>query len=489
MSARPDQLQDSGLHTLDPTSWDEFRRVGHEAVDAIADYLDGVRQRPVCPDIPDDVRRRFDAPAPSAAVGIDGAYREFVETVLPYPHGNIHPRFWGWVLGTGSAAGVIGEMLSAAMNNNTGFGDNAAIHLERQVIRWLRDAIGYAPEAGGILVGGCTIANIVGLAVARNQGAGVDVRQQGVSAAGPLAVYGSTETHSSNHRALELLGLGRDAFRAVGVDADYRVRVDELRARIEADVAAGIRPVAIIATAGTVNTGAFDDLDAVAEVAREFGIWLHVDGAFGALAGLAPALKHLTSGIERADSVAFDLHKWLHVPYDVGAVLVRDRRVHHDNYRMLGAYLSAFDSRLASGPINFMEHGLQMSRGFRAAKVWMTIKAYGLETLGSLIAQNVDQARYLAERVDAHPRLERLAPAPLNIVCCRYVAPGLSDEELDDLNRRIVERLHDDGVVAPSFTVLGGRFVIRAAITNHRSRYEDFDLLIDEVVRVAGDLT
>ena len=467
--------------TLDPEDWGELRELGQRMVADMLEYLEGVRERPVFQPMPEEVREAFRRPLPQEPTPAGDVYEEFRRSVLPYPHGNIHPRFWGWVMGSGTPLGMLADMLAAGLNCNSGFGDQSVIHVERQVLAWLREALGFGGD-GGVLTSGCTMANLTGLTVARNARSGFDVRAAGVRAGpAPLTVYGSVETHSSIHRALEILGLGRDAFRSVPVDAEHRIDPAALRELVAADRAERRRPIAVVGNAGTVNTGAFDDLGALADLCAEEDLWLHVDGAFGALVGFAPGLRHLLEGVERADSLAFDLHKWLHVPYDAAVLLVRDRGELKGSFEMGGAYLSHLESRLATGPVNFMELGPQMSRGFRALKAWMTIKEHGALKLGAMVQQNVDQAAFLASRIDAEPELERRGPVPLNIVCFRYAPDGWAGD-LDELNRRILVDLHESGLAAPSHTHFDGRFLLRAAITNHRSRREDFTALVDGVL-------
>jgi glutamate/tyrosine decarboxylase-like PLP-dependent enzyme len=267
------------------------------------------------------------------------------------------------------------------------------------------------------------------------------------------------------------------------VGPDYTIDVAALRRAIAEDRAAGHRPICVVGNAGTVNTGATDDLPALAVLCREEGLWLHVDGAFGALAALAPALRPLVRGIELADSVAFDLHKWMYLPYEVGCTLVRDQVAHRATFNVTPAYLAAFERGIAAGGFPFAERGVQLSRGFRALKVWMSLKTHGVDAFARLIEQNVKQAAYLVELIQAHPRLELLAPAPLNVVCFRYVGAHDADESArNERNQEILLQIQESGLAVPSTTVLGGRLAIRVAITNHRSRREDFDLLVRAVV-------
>jgi glutamate/tyrosine decarboxylase-like PLP-dependent enzyme len=454
-------------------------------VDDMMDFLAEVRDRPVWQQIPPSVLGQLQEPCPEGPSPAAEVYRRFREEILPFAHGNISPRFWGLVNGSGSATGMLAEMLAAGMNCNSGFGEQAAVHVEAQVLVWMRGWFGFPAQGSGSLVGGCSVANFLGLAAARNSMTGSDVATRGLQAeAQAIRVYGSSETHSSVVRGLEMLGMGAESFVAIPCNEGFEVDVDCLQERIRADRATGLRPIAVVANAGTVNTGATDDLQALGALCRAEDLWLHVDGAFGAMAALAPGLRDRLAGIEAADSIAFDLHKWLHVPYDCGAVLLRDKAEGPGPFPMRGAYLSPVPSGIATGPVSFMQQGLQMSRGFRALKVWFTLQEHGAAKLGRLVQQNVDQAAYLADRIDAHPALERRAPAPLNIVCFRFVRPGAPEEELDAINRAILVKLHHDGIAVPSHTVLHGRFCLRTAVTNHRSRREDFDVLVDAVARL-----
>jgi aromatic-L-amino-acid decarboxylase len=335
------------------------------------------------------------------------------------------------------------------------------------------------------------VANLIGLAVARNDRAGFDVRAEGLQRPGTprLLFYGSSETHSWARKSSELLGMGDGAFRRIPVNAAYEVDVAALRAAIGADRAAGHRPFCVIGNAGTVNTGATDDLPALAAICREEGLWFHVDGAFGAFAALAPSLRSTVTGLDQADSVAVDLHKWGYLPFEVGLALVRHPEAHRATFATTSSYLDATPRGIVAGGLPFAELGVQLSRGFRALKVWMSLKSHGADAWARLVEQNVAQARHLRDRIAAEPRLELLAPVPLNVVCFRFTAPGLDAAAHDAVNQEILIRVQERGIAVPSSTVLGGRFALRVAITNHRSRREEFDLFVDAVLAAGAELT
>ena len=478
------QLEES----LDPQDWNDLRTLGHRMVDDMFAFLEEVSTRPAWQPVPEQVRERFSKPVPMCPEPIEAVYRDFKDNVLPYPIG-IHSRFWAWVHGTGSAGGMLAEMLSAAMNSSVHAGDHSAVYVEQQVLAWLKEALGFPLAASGLLVTGGSMANFIGLAVARNAKAEWDVKKEGLqSGRAPLMVYCSTETHSSVRKAVEALGLGSDNLRYIEVDDDFRIRTDALQKAVAADRHTGKRPICVIGNAGTVNTGAIDDLSALSTFCRAQDLWFHVDGAFGATAAITPTFRSLLTGMDQADSLAFDLHKWMHMPYDVGCALVRWPEKHRNTFGYEADYLHTQTRGLTGGPIAFSQYGLELSRGFRALKVWFCLKQYGLAKYQALVEQNVAQARYLAELIEDDRRLELLAPVPLNIVCFRFRG-GISDEyRLDALNNEILLRLQESGVAAPSSTRIKKRFAIRVAISNHRSRFEDFEILAREVVRLGEQI-
>lgn len=474
--------------TLDPQDWSSLRTLAHQMVDEMMSYLEDIREGPSWQPLPEDVKASFAEPLPLEPQGAEAAYRDFKKNVLPFPMGNIHPRFWAWVTGSGTPGGMLADMLASGMNSSVHGGDHAAIYVEQQVLAWLKQALGYPAEASGLLVTGGSMANFVGLAVARNAKAGWDVKSKGLANAPSLVVYCSEETHTSVQKAVEALGLGRDGLHCIDTDEDFRMRLDDLRSAVATDRKAGKVPICVVGNAGTVNSGAIDDLDALADFCATENLWFHVDGAFGATAAFSPTLRPMLRGMERADSLAFDLHKWMSMPYDVGCALVRPAHSHRGTFSVEAPYLDHNGRGLAGGPIWFKEYGLELSRSSRALKVWFSLKEHGLKKYQALVEQNVEQARYLADLIESDPKLELVAPVPLNIVCFRF-RDGIDDEEtLTRLNREILVRLQESGVASPSSTILRGRFAIRVANVNHRSRRDDFDYLVRDVIRLGEQI-
>ncbi len=478
---------DGSEASLDPEDWDAFRARAHEMLDELIDHVRDVRQRPVWRPIPPEVRERISTrPLPSEPRPPEQIWAEVRETMLPYSTGNIHPRFWGWVHGSGTPVGILAEMITAAMNANLGGREHMPVHVERRVVAWFRDLLGLPPEASGLMVTGTSMGTLIALKVARDSAA--EVRERGLAALGrQMAVYVSSEAHISARKAAELLGLGAAGVRVVPTDAHFRMDVAGLEQQVQADRDAGVLPLCVIATAGTVNTGAIDDLAALADLCEANDLWLHVDGAFGALLSLSESLRPRLAGIERAASVAFDFHKWMHVPYSAGCVIIRDPELHRRSFAARPDYL-AEGRALAAGAPWFTDFGPELSRGFLALRVWLTLQAYGTRQLGAMIEKNVEQARWLAGRVAASPQMELAAPATLNIVCFRYHFAAAEEGVADELNAEIVYRLQESGVAAPSTTRIRGRTAIRVAITNHRTTRADLETLIAAVMQHGAEL-
>ena len=464
--------------TLDPADWTQLRALGHRMIDDVFSHLETLRDGPVWRRMPDPLREALHTPAPRAPSDPNAVYDEFLRTVQPYATGNLHPGFMGWVHGGGTPVGMLAELLAAGLDSNLGGRDQAPIEIERQVIRWSAELLGMPPETTGLLVTGTSLANMIAVLTARRAALGPSVRSHGLAGA-PLTAYAAAGVHGCIARAMDMAGLGTDALRLIPVDDAHRIRPDLLAARIAADRAAGKRPFLVVGSAGTVDVGAIDDLDALAALARDEALWFHVDGAFGAMAALSPTLRPLLRGMERADSVAFDFHKWAQVPYDAGCVLVRHPGAQADAFAQDLAYLHREDRGLAAGHPWPCDLGPDLSRGFRALKVWMTLRCYGADRLGQVVDRCCAVARHLAARVEAEPRLELCAPVALNVVCFRL--RGGSDRLQADLAADVQE----SGNAVPSTTRVGGRTVIRACVVNHRTRERDADRMVDAVLRAA----
>jgi glutamate/tyrosine decarboxylase-like PLP-dependent enzyme len=479
--------------TLDPENWAATRELGHKMVDDMLDYLQNVGENPVWQPAPQHVKAHFNEAVPADPQPIPEIYQEFLEYVLPYPIGNIHPRFWGWIFGTGTVMGAMAEFLTGVMNTNAGDIDHhSANHVEKQVLSWIKQMLGYPESASGLLTSGCSAANLIGLTVARNAMANYDLRRDGVNLAeGKMLLYASKEIHSSIQKAIEILGLGSDSLRLIPVNEDFKINLDTLRDTILRDRDNGHKPFCVVGAAGTTNTGAVDDLNRLADICEQENLWLHVDGAFGAWAALAPAVKEQVAGMERADSLAFDLHKWMYMPYEIGCILVRHEQKHKESFFLRPDYLARIEGGrgMTGGDLPWLtDYGYQLSRNFRALKAWMSIKEHGSQKYGRLIQQNIDQAQYLAGLVDATEQLELLAPVPLNVVCFRYLVPGLDAAELDLLNQQILVELQEGGLAVVSGTRINGKFALHVAHTNHRSSWEDIDLLVAEVLKLGDGL-
>ena len=464
--------------SLDPADWAAFRTQAHLMLDDMLGYIEKIRERPVWQPIPEAVRARFHSSAPRMGEELAQVHAEFMQDVLPYAQGNVHPGFMGWVNGGGTPVGMVAEMLAAGLNANLGGRDHIPIEVERQVTAWVREIFGFPQGATGLFVTGTSMANLIAVLIARDAALGFDVRASGVAAEPRrLTAYTSKAVHGCVPKAMDIAGLGSDALRLIPTDSHFRIDLAALAEAIQRDRAAGFTPFLVVGTAGTVNTGAVDDLAGIADLCQREKLWFHVDGAFGALARLAPDLAPKLNGIECADSVAFDFHKWGQAPYDAGFILVRDGEAHKNAFALPAAYLQRAERGLAAGSPWPCDFGPDLSRGFRALKVWFTLKVYGTEALGASISRCCALARALEERITATPELELMAPVELNIVCFRYRA-----EDTNRVNDAIVVALQESGVVAPSTTRIAGRTAIRAAIVNHRTSRTEIDALVDSVL-------
>jgi glutamate/tyrosine decarboxylase-like PLP-dependent enzyme len=438
----------------------------------------------------------LERPLPDAGLAPETLLEIVRREVFAHPMGNGHPRFFGWVNSPPAPVGILADFLASALDPSCAGGDHAAIYVERAAVRWLMELVGFPAEGSmGLLVSGGSTASLTCLAAARHRAAaedGWDVRARGVrGASAPFVLYLSEEGHSCIRKAAEVLGLGADAVRTVPVDGDFRMDVAALRAAVAADRAAGRRPFCVAASAGTVNTGAIDPLDEVANLCRAEGLWFHVDGAYGAIGAADPALTDRYTGLGRADSLALDPHKWLSVPVECGCALVRDGRLLRDTWSLVPSYLRTEEGKGFGGLPWYSEYGFQQTRGFRALKLWMTLQHLGRTGVAGLVRRHVALAERVAAAVDAAPDLELLARGELSVVCFRYAPPRHSGDPggLDTLNKALVERLQAGGRVFLTGTVLRNRYALRACVLHYGTTEADVDALVETVRETGARLT
>lgn len=461
---------------LDPRNWPAFRQTAHAILDRALDGIQHLSAGPVWRPMPPACRASLATERlPRTGIGPEAALADVFSRVAPYAMQCGHPRFWAWVQGCGFPLAALGDLVAACLNAHLAGFDHAPAVVEQTTLGWLGQLMGFPPDASGVFCSSGSMANLLGLVVARHH----------LKPARPV-LYASAEIHGWAPKALNVLGLPSAALRLIPVKDDFTLDTQALRAVIRADRANGQTPFCIIGTAGTVNTGAIDPLDELAAIAAEQQLWFHVDGAFGALARLHPDLAPLLSGMEKAGSLAFDLHKWGSMPFACATLLVRDSAAHHAAFASNPTYMASETRGPLAGGVPFASRGIDLSRGFDSLKVWIALRAFGVDHFASIIRRNVEDSRRFAAAVQAHPDFELLAPAPLNIVCFRYTRP---DTDLDAFNRELLLRLQESGIALISSTVIGGRFALRLANVNHRSSPADFSLLLETLARLAGQQT
>ena len=454
---------------------DQFRELGYRAIDLLAEYLAALPDAPARPPVPDDLKQKIlNQPLPQDPQDPVALLEKFSSDVLPYPMGNSSSRFFAWVNSPAAPLGILAELLAAGLNSSVAGGDHAATYIEHAVLNWLKAIMTYPAESAGLLTSGGSMANLVGLAVMRHV-MGDDVRQKGLQrGTPPLVVYASTESHSSIQKAVEMLGIGNVYLRKIPADADQRMNVDRLQKMINADKWVGLRPACVVASAGTVNTGAIDPLLVISEICEIEEMWFHVDGAYGGVGILAQ--PELYAGIERANSLAIDPHKWLYMPVECGCVLVRHPDAMRDAFSLLPSYLRD-DAALPW----FAEFGPQQTRGFKALKLWMVMQQLGVEGYRDLIKRDIALAKSLQERIRQREDFTLAAAGPLSVTCFRYTPTGVDD--LDTLNRQALETVQREGQVFLTSTELDGEFVLRACIVNFRTTEADLDILLDTIAQ------
>jgi glutamate/tyrosine decarboxylase-like PLP-dependent enzyme len=471
--------------TLDPEDWRKLGTLGHQMLDDMLVYLENIRsQRTRTPT--KEAIERICVPLSEEGEGEEQVYEVFRRSILPYSLNIATPRFWGVVAGQGSPYGMLAEMLRAGMNGTQEF-SFAEAKVNTQVIGWIKEMLGFPKEASGVLVSGGSEANFTALAVARNAKANADIKAKGVHRLNKkMILYCGDETHRCLERSVELLGLGNEALRKIPTDDVCRIRLDLLKKAIKEDRRQDHNPFCIIGCAGTTNTGAFDDLNALADIAQKENMWFHVDGAFGAWVKISRTHTHLVDGMDRADSLAVDLHKWMSMPYGIGCTLVKNRLAHFSTfaYGYEAEYLkSAFDlsEDQLTNPHNL---ALSLSRNFSSLKAYMLLRAYGKRKYSNLVQQNIDQIEYLAELIEKDQELELTAPVASNVVCFRFKPAKLDEIQLEKLNKMILDAIAEKSFLMISDTTVKGKYMLRACNVNHRTKKCDMDFLVDEVKKI-----
>jgi aromatic-L-amino-acid decarboxylase len=486
--SNPNQTPDdqSTSESLDPKDWTEFRQFAHRLLDDAIDYTARIGEMPVWRGVPASVKCELQKSAPQEGENTELVYQEFRNVVLPYVYANTHPRAWGWVIGAGTAQGIAHQIWAAALNSNVFGAEQSPDYVEQQVLNWFKEKMGFPPDSSGLLLSGTSMATLTSLAIARTAMLGKHVLSGGLQEEQKrVALYCSREAHLSVEKSLAVLGMGTNSLRRIAVDEEFRIVIPELQSAISEDRKNGYLPLCVIGSAGTTNTGATDDLEQLAAICERERVWFHVDGAFGGLLKLSSSLSSIVAGLEKADSVAFDLHKWMHIPYDAACMLTRHPEHHRTTFSSTGAYVERHERGIATG-IPYIGLGIETSRPFRALKVWWALKENGFNKYARAIEQNVQQARFLADLIKRDPQF-RLLSANLNIVCFQFAPAGLSEAAISEMNRELLHRLHATGIAVPSYTELNGKFAIRAAITNHRTTDEDIKLLVKEIARIGSE--
>ena len=476
--------------TLDPENWDEMKALGHRMLDDMMDELENIRTFSLRFPSEKDVSNIL-TPLTDEGEGEEPVYNVFKENMLPSLFINARPRFWSHVGGTGSAYGMLAEIL--ASGTNCGVESTvSSYYTHKQVIDWIKELLEYPEEAGGVLVAGGSEANFTGLAVARNAKAKQDMKTKGIQGLPEkMTLYGSEEMHHYLERSVELLGLGNESLRWLPTDDEYKIKIPSLRKAITEDKTNGMHPFCIIGNAGTINSGAFDDFKTLKNIADKENMWLHVDGAFGSWVKLSETHRHLADGLELANSLAIDLHKWMYMPMGIGCALVRDKEAHYSTfvYGHEAQYLKTLKAQTSQTALTSPHNlALPLSRNFISLKAYMLLRAYGKKKYKQLIQQNLDQIQYLSELIEKAPDLEVTAPVTSNVVCFRYIKEGLTEELSEKLNRDILTKLNASNPIMISDTTLKGKYMLRACCVNHRSRREDFDYLVNEIKKIGAEL-
>jgi glutamate/tyrosine decarboxylase-like PLP-dependent enzyme len=485
-------------------SEEQMERLSEGATTLVTDYFARISELPLFPETSGgQTTRRLGAELPSEGEPIEKLLND-CRAIFDGSRHNGHPRFFGYVASPATAPGAFADLIASALNSSvTSWRSGpAATEVERLVVRWLGSLIGFGENAEGLLTSGGSMANLTALLIAHRAKAGGNSSRTGLWNSSPMTIYASDQIHMSIPKAADTLGIGRDQVRIVESDEHLRMNLRSLRERIEADIKAGLKPFCITASAGTVNTGAIDPLNEIADIAKGFGLWFHIDGAYGALGAMDQSKRPLFAGIERADSISLDPHKWLYTPVDAGCLLFRDAAMARAAFSANEADYIKVHGLADDEAFAFWDYGIELSRRFRALKIWLTLRYYGTRRIAAAISEDIALGEYLRSRVRDAEDFELLAPGELSISCFRYLPSELRAkleaasgdelarvaEEIDELNARIMARVQRGGEAYLSNATINGRFALRACITNFRTTRADIDQTIEVVREAAREL-
>lgn len=472
-------------NTLDPQDWDDLKEIGIKVFTDMIDFQKNVREREIWKEPSMSVRSIIsNEKLPIGPQDLNEIYDQIKTNLLPYNKGNIHPKFWSWVQSTGTPSSIIAEMIIAGMNADVATGNHGPMYVEEKVINWLKEIFDFPKDGHGVLVSGTSVANLCGLLAARNNYEDSIVRNNGIfNLNKQFIVYSSTETHSCVLKAADIIGIGKNNVRLINVNSTFQINSVALEEQIKSDLAQDLIPLCIVGNIGTVNTGAIDDIDSLSEIANRYKIWLHIDGAFGAFAYLVDEYRSKLRSINKADSLSFDLHKWISLPFGIGAILFKDKNKQRNAFVEHPNYLEQNDEGLASGFDPIFNYSIEMSRSFKALKIWMLMKEKGINQISSVIKKNLDDIKYLEQLILNKPDIFELAcPVTLNVICFRFIDPKLQENMLNAINKKIVILLQTRGYAVISNAYINKKYYMRLANVNHRSIRSDFDDLLKAII-------
>lgn len=468
---------------------DSFQKYLHHAVDVVSDlYENKLNRRVFAGKSPDEVLSAFDENLPEAETSVDTLLEKIRTDVIASATMNIGPRYFGYITGGGNQVAIMGDLISSALNQNNLKWHSSPIstEMEKLVIRWVSQFIGYPDQAAGAILDGGSTANFNCLAVARKNMADKSVAEDGMYGQKPMTIYVSEEGHSSFDKAVDMLGIGKKYLRKIPVNDQFQIDTKKLEEKIVQDKSAGLNPICVIGIAGTTNTGAIDDLENLAEVAKKHGLWYHVDAAYGGPAAAVDSVRSQFSGVEKADSVVINPHKWLYVPFEAACILVKEPEKLRRTFSHLPDYLKSDNKD--DGRTDMMEYQLPLTKSFKSLKVWMTLKAYGAKRLRETIQEDIDKAAHLVDLINDSEDMELLAPAPLSIVCFRYAPKHLDEDQIEKVNQQLISEIEEDGRIFLTGTCLHGKTALRICIINPRTTREDVDAILDVVRDIGGKL-